>query len=85
MTVEPGFGGQKFMPEMLPKIKELKSFIKEKNLSCKIEVDGGINKETGILTVKEGADILVAGNSIFSQKSRSNALKKIRSSVDKNG
>ncbi|MBI2118445.1 MAG: ribulose-phosphate 3-epimerase [Elusimicrobia bacterium] len=85
MTVEPGFGGQKFMPEMLPKIKELKSFIKEKNLSCKIEVDGGINKKTGILTVKEGADILVAGNSIFSQKSRSSALKKIRSSVDKNG
>lgn len=83
MTVEPGFGGQKFMPEMLPKIKELKSYIKEKNLSCKIEVDGGINQETAILTVKEGADVLVAGNSIFSQKNRSSAIKKIRSTIDK--
>jgi ribulose-phosphate 3-epimerase len=81
MTVEPGFGGQAFMPEMLPKIKEIAGFIRENKLSCKIQVDGGIDPRTGGETVKAGADVLVAGNSIFSAADPAGmvrALKKIR-------
>lgn len=82
MTVEPGFGGQKFMADMMPKVRELRAFIQKNNLSCRIEVDGGINPETGALTVKEGADVLVAGNSIFGAKDRSQALQSLRRAVD---
>lgn len=84
MTVEPGFGGQKFMPEMLEKVRRLKDFIDAKRLHCRIEVDGGINPESAPLTVQEGAGILVAGNSIFGQKDRTQAVNNIRSSIDKN-
>ncbi|MBI2915798.1 MAG: ribulose-phosphate 3-epimerase [Elusimicrobia bacterium] len=83
MTVEPGFGGQKFMPEMLDKIKILDQKIRKDKLKCKIEVDGGIHSGTAPLTVREGARVLVAGNSIFGQKDRSAALKSIRKSIDK--
>jgi ribulose-phosphate 3-epimerase len=83
MTVEPGFGGQKFMGDMLPKVRELKKHISSRNLNCKIEVDGGINPETAALAVKEGAGVLVAGNSIFAQKDRALAVKKLRGSIDK--
>jgi len=83
MTVEPGFGGQKFMPDMMPKVRELRRVVSEKKLDCRIEVDGGINAETAPLTVNEGADVLVAGNAIFSEPNRSEAIKKIRKAVDK--
>lgn len=82
MTVEPGFGGQQFMPQMLPKIRELKNCISKKNLKCRIEVDGGINCKTAPLTVREGADVLVAGNSIFGSEKPGTALKILRHSVD---
>ena len=85
MTVEPGFGGQKFMADMLPKVSELRKQASVRNLKCKIEVDGGINSETAVLTVKEGADVLVAGNSIFGENNRAAAIKKIRDSVDRIG
>jgi len=65
MTVEPGFGGQGFMHDMLPKIIEIKNEITKRNLDVKIEVDGGINKETAPLAKEAGADILVAGNYVF--------------------
>lgn len=65
MTVEPGFGGQSFMADMIPKIKEISTYIKTNKLSCKVEVDGGIDSSTGKLCVEAGADVLVAGNSIF--------------------
>jgi ribulose-phosphate 3-epimerase len=81
MTVEPGFGGQAFMPEMLFKVKELRNFIDRNQLSCRIEVDGGINVETGGLAVKEGAEILVAGNSIFGVPDRTQAIKNLRAAV----
>ena len=68
MSVNPGFGGQKFMPEVLPKIKELKTELKRRNLSVEIEVDGGINLETAPQVVKAGATILVAGSAIFGAK-----------------
>ena len=66
MSVEPGFGGQKFMPEALDKLSALKNEINKRNLKVLLEVDGGINAETAPLAVKAGADVLVAGNYIFS-------------------
>ena len=65
MTVEPGFGGQKFMPEMMEIVKILKREIKSRNLCTLIEVDGGINEITAKIAAKNGADICIAGTSIF--------------------
>ena len=67
MSVEPGFGGQKFMPEFLSKTKILKSMIKEKNLNVDIEIDGGINFENCTLAKEAGANILVSGSTIFKE------------------
>ena len=67
MSVEPGFGGQKFMPEVLSKTKILKNMIKEKNLNVDIEIDGGINFENCTLAKKAGANILVSGSTIFKE------------------
>lgn len=66
MSVEPGFGGQKFMPDALRKLRILKDEIKKRNLKILLEVDGGINADTAPLAVEAGADVLVAGNYIFS-------------------
>ena len=67
MSVEPGFGGQKFMPEVLSKTKILKKIIKEKNLNVDIEIDGGINFENCSLAKEAGANILVSGSTIFKE------------------
>ncbi len=67
MSVEPGFGGQKFMPEVLEKTRKLKEIIKEKNLNIDIEIDGGINFENCTLAKKAGANILVSGSTIFKE------------------
>ncbi len=68
MTVEPGFGGQKFIPEMLEKIQHLYQFKVMNGLDYHIQVDGGIDKETAPLVVNAGADVLVAGSAIFNNK-----------------
>lgn len=65
MSVEPGFGGQKFMPSALEKLKRLKTEISRTGLDCLLEVDGGINKETAPMAVAAGADVLVAGSYVF--------------------
>ena len=65
MSVEPGFAGQKFMPEVLEKTKKLNEIIKKKNLNVDIEIDGGINFENCSLAKKAGANILVSGSTIF--------------------
>ena len=65
MSVHPGFGGQKFIPEVLQKIKNLRKIKIEKNLSFDIEVDGGINLENSKSVIEAGADILVSGTTIF--------------------
>jgi len=65
MSVNPGFGGQKFMPEVLEKIKELKKIKDQKNLEFDIEIDGGINFDNNKLAIKAGANILVSGTTIF--------------------
>ena len=74
MSVNPGFGGQKFMPEVLDKIKELKTIQKERNIDFDIEVDGGINFENSKIIIKAGANILVSGTTIF--KSNNGNIKK---------
>ena len=65
MSVNPGFGGQKFMPEVLEKIKELKNIQKNENIDFDIEIDGGINFENSKIAIKAGANILVSGTTIF--------------------
>ena len=65
MSVEPGFGGQKFMPEVLDKTKDLKRIIEEKKLDIDIEIDGGINFENCSIAKKAGANILVSGSTVF--------------------
>ena len=74
MSVNPGFGGQKFMPEVLNKIKELKKIQKEKSLNFDIEIDGGINFENSKKAIEAGANILVSGTTIF--KSNNGDIKK---------
>jgi len=65
MTVNPGFGGQKFIPSMLDKVRRLRKMIDERGAHCWIEVDGGVNLETGKQLKEAGVDILVAGNAVF--------------------
>ncbi len=79
MSVEPGFGGQKFMPEALGKLTALKNECNRRGLNIDLEVDGGINGETAPLAVKAGANVLVAGNYIFSAEDMSERVKEIKS------
>ena len=74
MSVNPGFGGQKFMPEVLDKIKQLKKIQQEKNLNFDIEIDGGINFENCKIAIDAGANILVSGTTVF--KSNDGDIKK---------
>jgi len=68
MTVNPGFGGQDFIPETLSKIRQMRNAIQERGLDCEVEVDGGINHQTARLVVEAGANVLVAGSAIFDSK-----------------
>ena len=65
MTVEPGFGGQKFMADMMPKLKQLRAMLDEVNPGCHLEVDGGVDLVTGEVCKENGADVLVAGSAYF--------------------
>ena len=78
MSVEPGFGGQKFMPIALDKLKTLSEYSKLKGLNYEIEVDGGINAETAPLAINAGATVLVMGNYIFSAEDMSARVKEIK-------
>ncbi|SDM95522.1 ribulose-phosphate 3-epimerase [Paenibacillus sp. yr247] len=79
MTVNPGFGGQAFIPGMLNKIRALREQANAKGLSgLHIEVDGGINEVTARQVAEAGADVLVAGNAVFGQSDRAEAIKRIR-------
>ncbi len=82
MTVNPGFGGQKFISSSLKKIKELDSLKHKLNLSVMIEVDGGINERNAASVVKAGADIIVAGTAIFGSKSYKDAINELKSIED---
>lgn len=78
MSVEPGFGGQKFIPSALDKISKVKKLILEKGYQCLVEVDGGINEETGKLCKEAGVDILVAGSYLFGHEDIKERINKIR-------
>jgi len=69
MSVEPGFGGQKFMPEVLPKLKELKKIIEKEKYNIDLEIDGGINFQNSKAAKEAGANILVSGSTIFKENS----------------
>lgn len=78
MTVNPGWAGQKFIPEAAKKIAEARKVIDEEELSTLIEVDGGINQDTGRTCVKHGVDILAAGSYIFNAQDRKTAIESLR-------
>jgi len=78
MTVNPGFGGQKFIYSVLEKIRETSKIIHEKGLNIEIEVDGGVNEDTAKLCIEAGANVLVAGSAIYSESDRKKAIAKIR-------
>ena len=77
MTVEPGFGGQKFMADMMPKVKQLREMIDKVNPSCHLEVDGGVDLNTCVTCKENGADVLVAGSAYFGSKDKANFIKEI--------
>ena len=77
MTVEPGFGGQSFMNDQIKKIESISHYIKRNNLKVNIEIDGGVNYETGKLCIKAGANVLVAGSFLFKQDNLTIATDKL--------
>jgi ribulose-phosphate 3-epimerase len=82
MTVNPGFGGQEFIPETLPKITRLRQVITQRNLHCDIEVDGGIHEATAPLVVKAGANLLVAGSAVYNEReSVAQAIARLRNAI----
>ena len=78
MSVNPGFGGQKFIPNTLNKLKELRELIDETGSHALIEIDGGVNLETGKQLVDAGADVLVAGNSVFKAPDMVDMINKLK-------
>ena len=78
MTVEPGFGGQRFMADMLPKIETVRAWIDREKLACELEVDGGIDQQTAPLVKRAGANVLVAGSAVFNKPDRAGAIAEIR-------
>jgi ribulose-phosphate 3-epimerase len=82
MTVNPGFGGQDFIPEALPKIARLRQVITQRGLHCDIEVDGGIHEATAPLVVKAGANLLVAGSAVYNEReSVAQAIARLRNAI----
>ena len=77
MTVEPGFGGQSFLMDQVEKIKNISHYIKKNNLKVDIEIDGGVNYNTGKLSIDAGANILVAGSFLFKQSNLTDASNKL--------
>jgi ribulose-phosphate 3-epimerase len=81
MTVQPGFGGQAFRPEMMEKVEQAATWKQRNESSLDIEVDGGINAETARVSIKHGANVLVAGTSIFHTKDYAQAIRGLRGEV----
>ncbi|MFZ5453421.1 MAG: ribulose-phosphate 3-epimerase [Thermodesulfobacteriota bacterium] len=85
MSVNPGFGGQSFIPAVLPKIRRLREMIDSRGLEVKIEVDGGINPETIGAAAQAGCDVYVAGTAIFGEKDYVQAIQGLRRAIQKGG
>jgi ribulose-phosphate 3-epimerase len=81
MTVNPGFGGQRFIEPVVPKIRHIAQMIRERGLPVEIEVDGGIDTRTAPVVVSAGANILVAGSAVFGHQDRTAAMESIRAAV----
>ena len=84
MTVEPGFGGQSFMEDMMAKVSALRNEINARGLDCEIEVDGGINEKTIAVAAAAGADVFVSGNALFSSANRKEAVEKFKAIAKEN-
>ena len=78
MTVEPGFGGQSFMPETMPKVKAIRDEATKRNIDLRIQVDGGIDDKTVSIVTENGADVIVAGSYVFKAADRSMPIKTLR-------
>ena len=85
MTVEPGFGGQSFMSDQLPKIEQLRIMLDELNPACDLEVDGGIDPQTAPLVTAAGANVLVAGSAVFGKPDRAAAIAALRAACAQKG
>lgn len=82
MTVNPGFGGQEFITEMLPKIARMRQMVTDRNLQCDIEVDGGIHEGTVRQAVQAGANLLVAGSAVYNQRETvAHAIQRLRNAI----
>jgi ribulose-phosphate 3-epimerase len=81
MTVNPGFGGQKFIAGMLPKIRQVRAMLDARNPEAELAVDGGIDPDTAPLVVRAGATVLVAGSAIFGQEDVKEAIMRIRNAL----
>ena len=79
MTVEPGFGGQKFMADMMPKVKQLREWMDDINPECLIEVDGGVDSNTHCVCKENGAEVLVAGSAYFGAADKTSFVKLVQS------
>ena len=82
MTVEPGFGGQRFMADMMPKVKFLRNEIKQRGLSTLVQVDGGIAKDTIATAAKAGVDVCVAGTAVFGAEDAEQAIRELKELSD---
>jgi len=78
MSVNPGFGGQQFISEVIPKIRQVKNLVDQKGLKVEIEIDGGVNSETAKLCIEAGANVLVAGSAIYNEEDYALAISLIR-------
>ena len=78
MTVEPGFGGQKFMADMMPKVAQIKKYIDELNPDCELEVDGGVDAQTCKTCIEAGANVLVAGSAVYKAADIPAKIKELR-------
>jgi len=83
MTVEPGFGGQSFLPSMLPKLRDLTRILRDRKLPVDIQVDGGINKETIARVAEAGANVFVSGTGVFGTGDVATAISSLRSELQK--
>ncbi len=81
MTVDPGFSGQQFIREMLPKIRKARQMIDEQKLDVELAVDGGVNEKTAPLAIREGAEVLAVGSAVFGGKDPKKAIEALRSCV----
>ena len=78
MTVEPGFGGQSFMADMMPKVTQIRAYIDARNPACELEVDGGVNVQTAKVCTAAGANVLVAGSAFFKAEDKAAFVKAVK-------